>query len=514
MRRKAFLLCSVLLSSCLLDLNAQGVLKESFNTDEFPKVSFVWHEYNPDVLNTSEFQGLSENGKSREFTVKNIHQEIDATEDRYVVLLWEDLAYHGQNLYDFSKTTLKNFIENVDLGAEDKINISVYGRRNINEESYLRDLTGGFVNDRSALLSAINGYRRNLQKYQDFPNRTDIFPAVSEAIEMLRKQGDGVKSVIVLTAGYPLDNSSASSDMNARLLAEKYHVPVYFLQYGRDHGYSDKLSSFAPLTHGTFKCFANVNNKVNFNEATAALETIHDSLSERYHGQDYLITYTSGARRGDDACMLELRVNGYEYQEQMFPPARSLKAFIRNHPLWASLILITLLGLIALAIIFYVRRIKHYDRRIARLDEQSRVNDENAKNAMHVISETRDSLDRKIRLMKSDKARNDEAELQHLLAKKSIYPRLVCNVNGEVLSYTVNSVITSIGRDSSNDLVLADGRVSRRHAKLQFTGYSFEIIDDGSTNGVALNGEKISGPAVVQNADKIDLGGVLITIYF
>ena len=208
MRRKAFLLCSVLLSSCLLDLNAQGVLKESFNTDEFPKVSFVWHEYNPDVLNTSEFQGLSENGKSREFTVKNIHQEIDATEDRYVVLLWEDLAYHGQNLYDFSKTTLKNFIENVDLGAEDKINISVYGRRNINEESYLRDLTGGFVNDRSALLSAINGYRRNLQKYQDFPNRTDIFPAVSEAIEMLRKQGDGVKSVIVLTAGYPLDNST------------------------------------------------------------------------------------------------------------------------------------------------------------------------------------------------------------------------------------------------------------------------------------------------------------------
>lgn len=513
MRRKAFLLSSVLLLSGTSGLYAQGVLKESFNTDNFPEVSFVWHEYNPDVLDVSEFQSLAENGRKLDFSVQNLPQTIDEDEARYVVFLWEDLAYHGRNLYDFSKNSLKGFIDRVDLSERDRVNISVYGRREINEESYLRDLTGGFVSDEAELLSAVNGYQRSTRTYPDFPNRADIFPAVSEAIEMLRKEGEGVKSVVVLTAGYPLDNSSASSDMNARILAEKYHIPVYFLQYGRDHGYSDKLSSFAPLTYGTFQCFADIDNKKNINKAGDALESIYSTLAERYNGQDYLITYTSQARRGDDAKLLEFRINGYDHKEQMLPPARSLGAFIRNHPLLASLLLLTILGLLTLAIVFYVRRRKHDDRRFQRLYEQSRVNKDNALSAINAISDTRDSMDRKIQAIRSAQDREKKSDLESLLKKKSIYPRLVCNLDGEAITYTVKSVCTTIGRDAANDLVLGDGRVSRKHAKLMFTGYSFEIVDNGSTNGVSLNGEKVSGSAVIQDGDKIDLGGVLITVY-
>ena len=98
MRRKAFLLSSVLLFSGMSGLDAQGVLKESFNTDNFPEVSFVWHEYNPEVLDASEFQSLAENGRKLEFSVHNLPQDIDENQARYVVFLWEDLAYHGINL--------------------------------------------------------------------------------------------------------------------------------------------------------------------------------------------------------------------------------------------------------------------------------------------------------------------------------------------------------------------------------------------------------------------------------
>ena len=513
MRRKAFLLSSVLLFSGMSGLDAQGVLKESFNTDNFPEVSFVWHEYNPEVLDASEFQSLAENGRKLEFSVQNLPQDIDENQARYVVFLWEDLAYHGINLYEFSKNSLKGFMESVDFGEKDKVNISVYGRREINETSYLRDLTGGFISDETALLSAVDGYQRSSRKYSDFPNRTDIFPAVSEAIEMLRKEGEGVKSVVVLTAGYPLDNSSASSDMNARILSEKYHIPVYFLQYGRDHGYSDKLSTFAPLTYGTFQCFADIDNRKNIKNAGEALESIYSTLAQRYNGQDYLITYTSQARRGDDAKLLEFRINGYDHKEQMLPPARSLGAFIRNHPLLAFLLLITVLGLIALAVVFYVRRRMHDDRRFQRLDEQSRVNQDSAVNAMNAISDTRNAMDRKIQAIRSEQDRDKKADLETILKNKSVYPRLICNLEGEVINFTVTSACTTIGRDASNDLVLADGRVSRRHAKLMFTGYSFEIVDNDSTNGIFLNGEKISGPAVIHDGDKIDLGGVMITVY-
>ena len=123
-----------------------------------------------------------------------------------------------------------------EIKTNERIGIYSYNRRPIDAESYLTDITGGFVSDKDRLLSSIAGYRRNMTYYRDFPNRADIFPAVSEAINLLQKQEEGVKAIIVLTSGYPLDNSSSSSDVNARLLAEKHHVPVYFLQHGRDHG--------------------------------------------------------------------------------------------------------------------------------------------------------------------------------------------------------------------------------------------------------------------------------------
>lgn len=513
MLKKTILLSLLCALGVMPDLCAQGVLKESFDTDEFPKVSFVWHEYNPQVLNISDFQSFTENGQSLDFTVQNIPRDVGADEVRYVVFLWEDLAYHGANLYEFSKKTLEGFISSAGLGENDRINVSVYGRRELNEDSYLRDLTNGFVSDKSDALSTINGYIRNKKLYSSYPNRADIFPAVSEAIEKLRNEGEGVKSVIVLTAGYPLDNSSASSDMSARLLAEKYHVPVYFLQYGRDHGYSDKLSSFTPLTYGTFQCFADINQKNNISKATDALVQIFSSLSDRYHGQDYLITYNSKAKRGDDDCVVSFNVNGFDYNVQMHPPVRSLRAFVRNHPLLASFILLTILGLLALLIVFYIRRRILDDRRFKRLDEQDKANEENAINAINAVSDARESFDRKIQAIKADKERSREKTLDDIMAQKSLFPRLVCNVAGDSINYTVKTATTSIGRDSSNDLVISDARVSRRHAKLMFTGYLFEIADSGSTNGIYLNGVKVSGSAAVRDGDKLDLGGVLITIY-
>lgn len=51
----------------------------------------------------------------------------------------------------------------------------------------------------------------------------------------------------------------------------------------------------------------------------------------------------------------------------------------------------------------------------------------------------------------------------------------------------------SIGRDASNDIILNDKMVSRKHAQLQITGDGLVIIKDlGSSNGTFINGNKIS----------------------
>jgi pSer/pThr/pTyr-binding forkhead associated (FHA) protein/uncharacterized RDD family membrane protein YckC len=52
--------------------------------------------------------------------------------------------------------------------------------------------------------------------------------------------------------------------------------------------------------------------------------------------------------------------------------------------------------------------------------------------------------------------------------------------------------LLSIGRDPTNDLVLPDAMVSRRHAVIEFRGSQFYIRDCNSSNGSLVNGDRVS----------------------
>ena len=52
--------------------------------------------------------------------------------------------------------------------------------------------------------------------------------------------------------------------------------------------------------------------------------------------------------------------------------------------------------------------------------------------------------------------------------------------------------LVSIGRDPSNDLVLPDAMVSRRHAVIEYRGSQYFLRDCNSSNGSLINGDRIS----------------------
>ena len=52
--------------------------------------------------------------------------------------------------------------------------------------------------------------------------------------------------------------------------------------------------------------------------------------------------------------------------------------------------------------------------------------------------------------------------------------------------------LLSIGRDPSNDVVLPDAMVSRRHAVIEYRGSQYIIRDCNSSNGSLVNGDKVS----------------------
>jgi hypothetical protein len=73
----------------------------------------------------------------------------------------------------------------------------------------------------------------------------------------------------------------------------------------------------------------------------------------------------------------------------------------------------------------------------------------------------------------------------------------------ERISLTKDPVV--IGRMSTNDVVLADSNVSRRHAQLERDGDTWTLVDLGSTNGSVVNGRSVREHAL-KDGDRLSFG--------
>jgi pSer/pThr/pTyr-binding forkhead associated (FHA) protein len=65
-----------------------------------------------------------------------------------------------------------------------------------------------------------------------------------------------------------------------------------------------------------------------------------------------------------------------------------------------------------------------------------------------------------------------------------------------------------IGRDALCEIRLADESVSRRHATIRVDDEGARVADDASRNGVRVNDQKIRGPHLLADGDRISIGTV------
>ncbi len=109
--------------------------------------------------------------------------------------------------------------------------------------------------------------------------------------------------------------------------------------------------------------------------------------------------------------------------------------------------------------------------------------------------------------LKDDNVTKKEANIN---AKTSI-PRL--EVGGQ--SKNLSNKNFGIGRDKSNQLIIADSKVSRFHAIVSFENGEAYIKDTNSSNGTFVNDVKINENVKhkLKNGDKIKLGTTVITFF-
>jgi hypothetical protein len=75
----------------------------------------------------------------------------------------------------------------------------------------------------------------------------------------------------------------------------------------------------------------------------------------------------------------------------------------------------------------------------------------------------------------------------------------------EDLVFKILAESVSIGRQTTNDIVLDDPTVSGEHARIDYDGIAFEILDLGSRGGVRVNGRPIQ-QTEIRDGDRIRIG--------
>ncbi len=107
---------------------------------------------------------------------------------------------------------------------------------------------------------------------------------------------------------------------------------------------------------------------------------------------------------------------------------------------------------------------------------------------------------------------NDPKEIRKnaMINAKSTVPHL--EVGGQ--SRPLSNKCFSIGRDKTNQIVVADPKASRFHAVITFENNSVYLKDTDSSNGTFVNDIRIASNKKVKlkNGDRIKVGTTVLTL--
>lgn len=513
--RRFLLQFVILFFSCTLLAQPQRGIKGEYNTSNYPEVSFVWNSPDPVVLEKTAFTLNDESNNPIEFQLTVLPPK-DTVYKKSVLFLWEDMKSHS-NQTENTRKLLVDFFKKTVFDNSTKFNIAVFNRKSDLEKSVLKTLMPNFIGNKSELISKIEGYEKSSRVFKDSPTETDLYSAIEEGIEILKKEpSDCVGVIMVITAGRNMKASGASTEM-ATILddARRAGIPIYVVKYHQIAGDSPEVNSLAEKTFG---------QKINLtdgivDQTVAELQNIYENLDKNCYGLDYKFTFTTDVPRDGKQHRLYLSV---DKTPRLIPPftapSMTFGLWVKEHIVLFIFLILSLVGFIVLAIWLIMRFAKKYKERDAENKAQlqqeiDRANQERA-NLADIVNIQKQKEEAKQR-EEAQKAR--EAEEKSLLQRmhvKNLYPRLQCEVAENSFTYTINQLVTRVGRNENNDVVLPHHTVSGFHAEIRFNGTSFEVFNRSQSyrQGIIVNGQFFQ-QCTLRNGDMIGLGEAVIMFY-
>ncbi len=88
---------------------------------------------------------------------------------------------------------------------------------------------------------------------------------------------------------------------------------------------------------------------------------------------------------------------------------------------------------------------------------------------------------------------------------------LILKEGAAPVTLNLSDDVITLGRSKENNIVLKNIKSSRRHARIERIGATYQITDLGSGNGTKVNGKKIDFHTLEQG-DEIKIGDAILTL--
>ncbi len=503
-------LCTLLAFSVQAQIH-RGV-KGNYNVEKFPQVSFIWNSPNPEVLNANQFV-LTENETALPVNVKNLAPQ-NVSQKKSVLIIMEDMASHG-NQIEFTRKMLTRFFSETTLAPGDKFNVVYFNRKQKTDKEVIKPLLTGFSDDKNILNKAITEYRSSKMTFSPSPNESDLYQAINEGVNLLKKEpADRAGVIVVVTRGLNMKVPGASTEMETvRQNALAAGIPLYVVKYTSTND-APEVSTLAESTYGTYINTTNVDNAVNY------LKDAYGKFDSRLYGQDYEITFNTTAKRDGKAHPINLSVSKVSQDiPALTAPNVTFGLWVKENLILFIALVLLLILIIVLVVVLIVKRNQKQEQE--RIMSENRVQDALNHQQQEMERQRREAEQARMAEMQrrqAEEARKNQAaqaeNLANLMRTKNLYPRLQCKVNGASTSYTITKPVVTLGRNANNDVVLNNQTVSGLHAEIRFNGAAFEVVNRSQsyTRGIIVNGQFYQQIAL-KNGDIIGLGEAVITFY-
>lgn len=483
--KKSILFIISLTIATFSPLFAQNLSINNTDASEFPKIKINISINEKTEIQQSDFKVI-ENEKELIFTLNKQTGENSSTAICFLIEA-------SGNTYGTPSENFKKAISNIldGIGENNQVNICYFGKAN-SEGRSLNTISAEFTNDFATLKSEL---KSKVSAPRDTQYISDVFKSIYECLDFINSKKDLPENKILIVLSAAINNSRSPIKAEDCIdKANKFNIPVYTLTYKTGNRYAaDNFVRISDQTNGKSQ---SVKSEAEISDAITNFldESVQNASSE---AASFIIEFTT--EQTEEKNTVEIKYKNETISAEFAAPDNKTD-FIWNKK-W---VIVTIpVGIIILLVIIVLlmsgsKKKKKEESEKIRLQQEHnmRINEQQAK---YNESKTKVSIKEP---QKFDLKRT-------IISSGGGTPMIMVTAGNFSQNFPLNKNSLSIGRGTTNDIIIPESTVSGIHATINNEGGNWFIIDNNSTNGTFVNGAKITRQMITPN-DSIKLGAAFI----